>query len=143
MYLDKDINDIFITIIISLLLLFFILYSFLIIIGVKYFDVKNKNYIDFCKSFSLLSLSYLIILHFRIIYIVSNMRYLMNISYSSSESNLIDDIEINKIDNHLNATLIICLSFCLTIPITILSVRIPFNKYNVYEESESENISFP
>jgi hypothetical protein len=143
MYLDKNINDIFISVIISLLLLSFILYSYLIIIGFKYFGPKSRNYLDFCKSFSLLSLSYLIILQFRIIYIVSNMKYSLNISYSSSESNLIDDIEINKIDNYLNVTLIICLSFCLTIPITILSVRIPFNKYNVYEESESENISFP
>ena len=143
MYLDKDINNIFITVIISLLLLFFILYSLLIIIGFKYFGVKNKNYIDFCKSFSLLSLSYLIILQIRIIYIVSNMRYSLNISYSGSESNLIDDIEINKIDNYLNFNLIIYLSFCLTIPITILSVRIQFNKYNVYEESELENHSFP
>ena len=48
-FLIASLNDIFISVIISLLLLSFILYSYLIIIGFKYFGPKSRNYLDFCK----------------------------------------------------------------------------------------------
>jgi hypothetical protein len=117
MYLNQDVYDIYFSVIISLLLISFILY-FLLSREYNYFLIRDQEYINFCRTFSLLSISYILILQGRIIYIITNMKYSLDLTGSN---NLVDELELENNDSNI---ILFCILF-ISIIITILSVKKP------------------
>ena len=117
MYLNQDVYDIYFSVIISLLLISFILY-FLLSREYNYFLIRDQEYINFCRTFSLLSISYILILQGRIIYIITNMKYSLDLTGSN---NLVDELELENNDSNIILSCILILS----IIITILAVKKP------------------
>lgn len=117
MYLNQDIYDIYFSVIISLFLISFILY-FLLSREYNYFIIRDQEYINFCRTFSLLSISYILILQGRIIYIITNMKYSLDLTGSN---NLVDELELENNDSNI---ILFCILF-ISIIITILAVKKP------------------
>ena len=117
MYLNQDVYDIYFSVIISLLLISFILY-FLLSREYNYFLIRDQEYINFCRTFSLLSISYILILQGRIIYIITNMKYSLDLTGSN---NLVDELELENNDSNI---ILFCILF-ISIIITILAVKKP------------------
>ena len=117
MYLNQDVYDIYFSVIISLLLISFILY-FLLSREYNYFLIRDQEYINFCRTFSLLSISYILILQGRIIYIITNMKYSLDLTGSN---NLVDELELENNDSNI---ILSCILF-ISIIITILAVKKP------------------
>ena len=117
MYLNQDVYDIYFSVIISLLLISFILY-FLLSREYNYFLIRDLEYINFCRTFSLLSISYILILQGRIIYIITNMKYSLDLTGSN---NLVDELELENNDSNI---ILFCI-LILSIIITILAVKKP------------------
>ena len=117
MYLNQDVYDIYFSVIISLLLISFILY-FLLSREYNYFLIRDQEYINFCRTFSLLSISYILILQGRIIYIITNMKYSLDLTGSN---NLVDELELENNDSNI---ILFCILF-ISIIITILAVKNP------------------
>ena len=117
MYLNQDVYDIYFSVIISLFLISFILY-FLLSREYNYFIIHDQEYINFCRTFSLLSISYILILQGRIIYIITNMKYSLDLTGSN---NLVDELELENNDSNI---ILFCILF-ISIIITILAVKKP------------------
>jgi hypothetical protein len=117
MYLNQDVYDIYFSVIISLFLISFILY-FLLSREYNYFLIHDQEYINFCRTFSLLSISYILILQGRIIYIITNMKYSLDLTGSN---NLVDELELENNDSNI---ILFCILF-ISIIITILAVKKP------------------
>ena len=117
MYLNQDVYDIYFSVIISLFLISFILY-FLLSREYNYFLIHDQEYINFCRTFSLLSISYILILQGRIIYIITNMKYSLDLTGSN---NLVEELELENNDSNI---ILFCILF-ISIIITILAVKKP------------------